>query len=546
MADMAQDDTRSISARASQLRSNERRRPYINVPTDSQEADRVPSPTPSGPVPAGSSPANLVRTRRRAFRPSERLARHHRDRIVQNFAPPAPYTRPASPLPEPADPYAGRGSRAKRRKLDDGTYENESKAISYGFFGQAVPGQLKLEIASCDGGEYQDPHVPTTSWPRNVLEDDASVYCTKSNRCNMLLRHASGMPFSLTKIVVKAPRSGYDAPIQEGMIFVAMSDHDILEKTSHFETYYSPRNYRQHRYHFARARAEQEYVDPARSPLRTIDRTRYLRNPNAVPRRFENDPFLESAVIPGFDISTGPPSDDEALPTSPPSPRPWHEHVFSGGLPRFVDRYRPRYHEEDPLPHEPNDRSDNSSDSEDDLDDNLAVDAAEMAAVLNEIDEHDHDSPTRRQLRGAAARYRRRRAARLTGLVDPRGPHTDHSNRSDEDSDSDVPSAAANADTPSVLSRHRMPSTHGGYERINSDAEATVSSSKFPANGDSGVTVDESLSASDVVAPHARFYIPRNRSSVAVKFDPPVYVLSHPSVPTQLPVHSYPRSGQAR
>ena len=512
---MAEDGSRSISARAAQIRSNEHRRSYSprSRSPDSAETARVPSPPASGPTANGSSPANLVRTRRRAFRPSERLARQHRDRTAQNYAQPTAHARSASPLPE-SDPYAGRDfrARAKRRKLDDGNYDSESKAISYGHKGQVVPGQLKLEIASCDGGEYQDPNNPVNSWPQNVLQDDLTVYCTKSNRCNMLLRHVTGMPFSLTKIVVKAPLSGYDAPIQEGMIFVAMSDDDLLEKTSQFETHYSPRNYRQHRHHFERTRPSHEYMSSTRSPLRHIDRARFLRNPSMMLRRFENDPLLETALIPGFEVTTGAPSDDEAPAASPPSPRPWRYSDPDEAYTQYVDRYRPRYHESGGIADDVDLHSNESSDS-DDLADHLAV-AADMVAELEDMGGEQNRE-------GSRILNNTRRDARRAALM---RRNAEQSNHYDEDTDSDVPSASgprATAISGTGPSTRHQAAPIFGYQRIDSDAEPTAG--KSPSADDTIAPADSSsLRPSDITAPHARFFIPRSRSSVAVKFDPPV------------------------
>lgn len=67
-----------------------------------------------------------------------------------------------------------------------------------------------MDIASCDGGTYEP--ASDSSWPRNVLQNDSSVYCTKSDQCNLVLSHREETPFCLKKIVIKAPKSGYDAP----------------------------------------------------------------------------------------------------------------------------------------------------------------------------------------------------------------------------------------------------------------------------------------------------------------------------------------------
>lgn len=112
-------------------------------------------------------------------------------------------------MPQPAQADRN-GRRQKRRKLESDDNREGIRGFSYGHYGQVVPGTLKMEIASCDGGIY-DPHGDS-SFPENVLRNDSSVYCTKSDRCNLILRHRNEMPFCLKKIVIKAPRSGFDSP----------------------------------------------------------------------------------------------------------------------------------------------------------------------------------------------------------------------------------------------------------------------------------------------------------------------------------------------
>lgn len=72
------------------------------------------------------------------------------------------------------------------------------------------PTQLVMELESCDGGLYSDLHGDYAA--ANVLKDDDSVYCTKGNRCNLVLRHRGSVPFSLQEIHIRAPCSGYTAP----------------------------------------------------------------------------------------------------------------------------------------------------------------------------------------------------------------------------------------------------------------------------------------------------------------------------------------------
>lgn len=100
--------------------------------------------------------------------------------------------------------------RFKRRKLDTDKQPADYKGFAYGFYGQVVPGQLRMEIVSCDGGSFESDSNRHAA--ENVLRDDRSVYCTKANRCNLILRHQGATPFCLEELVIKAPPRGYTAP----------------------------------------------------------------------------------------------------------------------------------------------------------------------------------------------------------------------------------------------------------------------------------------------------------------------------------------------
>lgn len=98
----------------------------------------------------------------------------------------------------------------KRRRLDGSPVDRELKRFSYGHYGQVEPGKLKMEIESCDGGMYGEPGADYSA--SNVLKNDDSVYCTKDNRCNLVLRHQGATPFCLQELVIKAPKKGFTAP----------------------------------------------------------------------------------------------------------------------------------------------------------------------------------------------------------------------------------------------------------------------------------------------------------------------------------------------
>lgn len=112
------------------------------------------------------------------------------------------------------DDMDGYNRRSKRRKLDSDPLDTQP-SFSYGYHGQVAPGRLKMMISSCDGGHLleSDELLPQKNYhPENVLHNDKSVYCSKKDKCNIVLKHWGETPFTVTKIIVKAPDSGFTAP----------------------------------------------------------------------------------------------------------------------------------------------------------------------------------------------------------------------------------------------------------------------------------------------------------------------------------------------
>ena len=104
---------------------------------------------------------------------------------------------------------------SKRRKLD--SHRHSGKFKSYGYRGQVVSGPLKMGIVRCDGGRYPSDngsHYPSiiSYSSENILSNDKSVYCTETNKCNIILGHQGHTPFCLKKLVIKAPATGFTAP----------------------------------------------------------------------------------------------------------------------------------------------------------------------------------------------------------------------------------------------------------------------------------------------------------------------------------------------
>ncbi|CAK7238064.1 hypothetical protein SEUCBS140593_010295 [Sporothrix eucalyptigena] len=115
----------------------------------------------------------------------------------------------------------------KRRKLDsEKTDTPPYTAFHYGRYGQVEPGALTMEIVSCDGGLYSDG---SSYAAENILKNDNSVYCTKGNRCNIVLQHQGCTTFSLKELIIKAPGKNYSSPVKEGMVFLSMSKDELVQ-----------------------------------------------------------------------------------------------------------------------------------------------------------------------------------------------------------------------------------------------------------------------------------------------------------------------------
>ncbi len=94
--------------------------------------------------------------------------------------------------------------RNKRRKVDADRYTHDVPSFHYGHYGQVEAGNLEMEMVSCDGGSFSNE---LSYVAENILKDDNSVYCTKGNRCNIVLRHRGSTPFALSELIIRAPKS---------------------------------------------------------------------------------------------------------------------------------------------------------------------------------------------------------------------------------------------------------------------------------------------------------------------------------------------------
>ncbi|EEP79538.1 predicted protein [Uncinocarpus reesii 1704] len=161
----------------------------------------------------------------------------------------------------------------KRVKLDSDDNREGPRGFSYGHYGQVVPGALEMHIHTCDGGPYgMDGR---SSWPENILLNDNSLYRAKSTRCNIVLKHQGQTPFCLKKLVIKAPKSGFDGPagIREGMVFVSMVSDEVLSRTARYHMFYSCRPLQPQPLRNSWQSHSQRYLTALRASLSSPQRT---------------------------------------------------------------------------------------------------------------------------------------------------------------------------------------------------------------------------------------------------------------------------------
>jgi hypothetical protein len=116
-------------------------------------------------------------------------------------------------LTDAAEPLDMPPRQAKRRKIEHNTNQTSPyDGFRYGYKGQEAAGRLKMEVVSCDGGEYKRVSTYGLYPVTNVLKNDKSVYCSDRPDCNLLLQHIADMPFTLEKVVIRAPDRGFTAP----------------------------------------------------------------------------------------------------------------------------------------------------------------------------------------------------------------------------------------------------------------------------------------------------------------------------------------------
>lgn len=311
------------------------------------------------------SPRDIARARRQLFRPRERVQRQ-RDRIERlarsdasdqpsvgtSRLSPMASSRTRQPSDSPERSGEGRIGRTwtmrKRRKLDDGSSDDGHLVPSYGLEGTLVPGALKMKVVENDGNhESLTPQEEAAKLKLPTL-GDTDLYRSKRNKCNVLMKHVGGWPFSLTKIVIKVPKNDYDVVPLQGMVFISMTDNKLLEKTYLYDQYFPASYQRHHTRGYDSYRPSQEYMRSHRPPFRSAPRSLHLSDPpndqwyNII--RSIDEP-IEVPQVPGFDVTLDHTPDSDTADNNnntPTSPRPWHD-INQDFSRRYADHYRPSY-----------------------------------------------------------------------------------------------------------------------------------------------------------------------------------------------------------
>jgi len=207
------------------------------------------------------------------------------------------------------------------------------------------------------------------------------------------------------------------------------------------------------------------------------------------------------------------PSEEEDVGESPPSPRPWHDDDYS--LRSYVDRYRPVYIGDE----RNNGPWSNSSDSEGYEPDVPLEDRAPAG---------ERERFHRQQLDVENTLAHRNRMLDLMRAQQIR-EGDDFYRRRDHNRDPDEEGTYSSRRRVSALTRNTTRTfapaigapdpAHPSENQSRLSPPIDTLASKTASNI---AEASSSTTKSDIVAPHARFFISRSKSSTAIKFDPPV------------------------
>lgn len=355
-----------------------------------------------------SSSASVVRTRRSTWRTREVVERDERndrierqrsrlarmlsrdDRMEAETGPatlsPSQLTRAYQPSEIQDDrPRSRDGRPNKRRKLDDGSYEEPLTLLEYGLDGTLHPANLRMKVLDVspqtDGVLQTDEGTRTRIWEAT----NETPFRCRRNRLTLLMKHQGGWPFSLAHLNIKIPPFEFEMQGLQGMVFVSM-DENLCEKTLYYDTVL-PKRWITGPKHIARPahsyRPSQEYFQARYSRYaQTINRRLEplnLAQPDwydprkGLEREHDEDGFETDERI-NAEVEWIKPEESND-PSSPRSPRVWDDpdatpRRYHNGPPRPTRRGPQSAYRQDPSYVEINDDGiDTSTDSEQDEDD---------------------------------------------------------------------------------------------------------------------------------------------------------------------------------
>ena len=374
--------------------------------------------------------------------------------------------------------------KTKRRKLKDEPLA-KSFGPNYGHRGQVISGPLRMEIDFCDGGLHEESALGSRDYiPENVLINNKDVYCTRSSKCDLVLRHMGSASFCLQKIVIKAPETGFTAPIQEGMIFVAMDNEGLIQRTSR----YKPRISCPLSPPLSRSPSRSPDLLNDRYPALDSDPLREVDNDRPSSRRADDG--TQRRIPPPMNSST-----EISLQVSRPRYNRRHSHT---PLPHFQGQSEANAGQGSVTP--------NSSGLFDTPGSSNAISQSRPAGVpilphFNVTMDCDPRSDDEEDSSNEATLFDRRHRHVLRPL-------------SDSSDDADSPPLTLSASDQARSGRRSSHRRRNGRRTCPSLIEIEASPNGSQDNREKDVN--------DILAPHARFFIEKDKSMVSVRFDPPM------------------------
>ncbi|KAL5611896.1 uncharacterized protein BROUX77_002052 [Berkeleyomyces rouxiae] len=170
----------------------------------------------------------------------------------------------------------------KTRRLRPDT--NVQPSPYYGRYGQVESGPLQMEIVQENG-----PIFMTCAEINNTMLPDVRSYDFDVASCNIVLQHQNATPFSLQKIVIRAPKSRFMDISPAGMVFLAMEKDDVFRRTACYQM--PTGNRTQHR------RLEQAILTGSNLESDGNEGQRDSTDVHGLPREFRADPSQHVNVL---------------------------------------------------------------------------------------------------------------------------------------------------------------------------------------------------------------------------------------------------------